>query len=59
MSTPQEIKRREIEKAGGLLRYFERKLYRCNHIMELMRTCLGVGTLILQIIILLKLFNVI
>lgn len=59
MSTPQEIKRREIEKAGGLLRYFERKLDRCNHIMELMRTCLGVGTLILQIIILLKLFNVI
>ena len=38
MSTPQEIKRREIEKAGGLLRYFERKLDRCNHIMELMRT---------------------
>ena len=59
MSTPQEIKRREIEKAGGLLRYFARKRDRCNHIMELMRTCLGVGTLILQIIILLKLFNVI
>ena len=59
MSTPQEIKRQEIKEAGGLLRYIERKLDKCNHIMELMRTCLGVGTLILQIIILLKLFNVI
>ncbi len=59
MTTPQEIKRQEIKEAGGLLRHIERKLDKCNHLMELMRTCLGVGTLILQIIILLKLFNVI
>jgi hypothetical protein len=44
---------------GGKLRYLERKLDKCNHLMELMRTLLGVCTLALQIIILLKLFNVI
>ena len=59
MTTPQEFKKQEIEKAGGLLRYIERKLDKCNHLMELMRTCLGVCTLILQVIILLKLFKVI
>ena len=53
--TPQE----QIRQEGGMLRVFERKLDKCNHLMELMRTCLGLCTLILQIIILLKLFNVI
>ena len=37
----------------------EFKLDRYNHLMELMRTCLGACTLILQVVILLKLFNVI
>ena len=37
----------------------ERKLDKCNHLMELMRTGLGLCTLILQIVIILKLFNVI
>ena len=36
---------------------WERKLDRCNHLMELMRTCLGLLTVTLQIVILLKLFN--
>ena len=55
MTTPQD----QIKEQGGWLRIFERKLDRCNHLMELMRTCLGLCTLILQIIILLKLFNII
>jgi len=37
----------------------ERKLDRYNHIMELMRTCLALFTVTLQIVILLKLFNLI
>ena len=41
------------------LKQAERKLDRCNHLMELMRTCLALGTLALQIVILLKLFNII
>lgn len=57
--TPQEQYRREVEKSGGWLRHMERKLDKCNHLMELMRTCLGVCTIILQVVILLKLFNVI
>jgi hypothetical protein len=57
--TPQENKGKEVREAGGKLRYLERKLDKCNHLMELMRTLLGVCTLALQIIILLKLFNVI
>jgi len=36
----------------------ERKLDKCNHLMELLRTCLGLCTLVLQVIILLKLFNI-
>ena len=51
--TPQE----HIKQEGGWLRRFERKLDKCNHLMELMRTCLGLCTLVLQVIILLKLFN--
>jgi hypothetical protein len=37
----------------------ERKLDRYNHLMELMRTVLGVCTLTLQVVILMKLFGVI
>ena len=37
---------------------FERKLDRYNHFMELMRTVFGLCTLLLQIIILCKLFDV-
>ena len=37
----------------------ERKLDRCNHLMEFLRTSLGMLTLTLQIVILLKLFNII
>ena len=37
----------------------EFKLDRYNHLMELMRTCLAGCTLILQIVILLKLFKII
>lgn len=53
--TPQE----QIRQEGGVLQVCERKLDKCNHLMELMRTCLAMSTLILQIVILLKLFNVI
>jgi hypothetical protein len=41
------------------LRKMERKLDRCNHLMELMRTMLGLCTLVLQVVILLKLFEII
>jgi hypothetical protein len=41
------------------LRKVERILDRFNHLMELMRTCLATLTFALQVIILLKLFNVI
>ena len=37
----------------------EFKLDRYNHLMELMRTCLGGCTLVLQVVILLKLFDII
>lgn len=37
----------------------ERKLDSCNHLMEMLRTCLALCTLVLQVIILLKLFNII
>ena len=43
---PQWVKRAEF------------KLDRFNHLMELVRTCLAACTLLLQIVILLKLFNV-
>ena len=36
---------------------FERKLNRYNHIMEFMRTLLGIVTVTLQLIILYRLFN--
>ena len=57
--TPQEHKDLEVKEAGGRLKYIERKLDKCNHLMELMRTLLALFTLTLQIIILLKLFNII
>ena len=41
------------------LKKIENTLNRCNHLMEFLRTCLGVITLILQVVILLKLFDVI
>ena len=41
------------------LNKLERKLDKCNHLMELMRTGLGLCTLVLQIVILLKLFDII
>jgi hypothetical protein len=41
------------------MREIERKLDKCNHFMELMRTGLALCTLVLQIVILLKLFKVI
>ena len=53
--TPQE----QIKREAGTLQTFERKLDKCNHLMELMRTCLALCTLVLQIVILLKLFNII
>lgn len=37
----------------------ERRLDSCNHLMELMRTFFAVCTLILQIIILCKLFEIV
>ena len=40
-------------------RRIEWKLDRCNHLMEFMRTFLAICTLFLQIVILLKLFNII
>ena len=57
--TPRQYKEKEIEEAGGWLRYTERRLDKCNHLMELMRTSLALCTLVLQVVILLKLFNVI
>ncbi len=41
------------------LQAIERKLDRCNHLMELMRTTLALCTLVLQIVIILKLFDII
>ncbi len=41
------------------LQRVERKLDKCNHLMELMRTTLGLCTLLLQVVIILKLFNII
>ena len=52
--------REQIDKDDiNWLKAMERKLDRCNHLMEFLRTFLGMCTLFLQIIILLKLFNVI
>ena len=43
----------------GLIRRLERKLDRVNHIMELVRTIVPILLLLLNCIILLKLFNII
>ena len=43
----------------GVLKKIEEKLDKCNHLMEFMRTFLAVCTIILQVVILLKLFEVI
>ena len=47
------------EDMGDWIKQFERKLDRFNHFMELMRTFFGFCTLTLQVVILLKLFDVI
>lgn len=47
------------ERATMTLKRLEKSLDRCNHLMELLRTCLALCTLILQVVILLKLFGVI
>ena len=57
--TPQEQKQLDVQKDGGWLRHIERTLDKCNHLMEFLRTFLAVCTLTLQVIILLKLFNII
>ena len=41
----------------GLIRRLERKLDRVNHIMELVRTIVPIMLLLLNCVILLKLFN--
>ena len=51
--------KKKYEEVPEWVRRAEFKLDRFNHLMELARTCLGACTLILQIVILLKLFNVI
>lgn len=53
---------KNIKKYGDEPRWVQKaefKLDRYNHLMELMRTCLAGCTLVLQVVILLKLFNVI
>ena len=47
------------EDMDNWLKQFERKLDKANHSMELMRTSFALFTLILQVTILLKLFNII
>ena len=49
----------KYENTSDWVRKTEYKLDRYNHLMEFLRTLLGFCTLTLQIIILLKLFNVI
>ena len=51
--------RDKYEKVSPWVKKAEFKLDRYNHLMELMRTCLAGCTLVLQIVILLKLFNII
>ena len=43
----------------GMIRRLERKLDRVNHIMELVRTIVPIMLLILNCVILLKIFNLI
>jgi hypothetical protein len=54
--TPRAEKSPDVT-SSGWLRHTERKLDKCNHLMEFLRTLLGICTLMLQIVILLKLFN--
>ena len=49
----------EEEKIPESMYRLERKLDKYNHIMEFARTCLGLLTVTLQIVILLKLFSII
>ena len=42
-----------------ILKKIEKSLDRCNHLMELLRTCLSLCTLVPQVVFLLKLFDVI
>ena len=54
-----EIGEDKYENSPNWVRKTEHKLDKYNHLMEFLRTLLGFCTLTLQIIILLKLFNVI
>jgi len=47
------------EEQNEWMRKVERKLDRGNHLMELLRTCFGLCTIVLQVVILLKLFDII
>jgi hypothetical protein len=49
----------KYENSPDWLRKTEYKLDRYNHLMEFLRTFLGFCTLTLQVVILLKLFNII
>ena len=50
---------KKYEDEPDWVKRMEFKLDRYNHLMELMRTCLGGCTLLLQVVILLKLFDII
>jgi len=52
-------KSEQEEKIPESMYRLERKLDKFNHIMELARTCLGLLTVMLQVVILLKLFSII
>ena len=59
MTTPYEMKQREIEEAGGYWSYLNKKLERGSYLMQLIRTVCSTTVVVLQVVILLKLFEII
>ena len=59
MTTPYEMKQRDIEEAGGYWSYLNKKFEKCSYLMQLIRTVCSTTVVVLQVIILLKLFEII
>ena len=59
MTTPYEMKQRDIEEAGGYFPYLNKKFQKYNYLMQVVRTTCSTIVVALQVIILLRLFGII
>jgi len=59
MTTPYEMKQKDIEEAGGYWPYLNKKFEKFSYLMQVIRTVCSTTVVVLQVIILLKLFEII